>query len=718
MSGNHQSPILTRGYNNGKIQSHHLDRHAIVYVRQSTMQQVERHQESTRLQYGLASKATHLGWPSQRVKIVDEDQGRSASSAVGRPGFQQLVAEVGLDHVGIVLGIEMSRLARSNRDWHQLLEICALFGTLIGDLDGVYDPSDYNDRLLLGLKGTMSEAELHILKRRMLEGKRAKARRGELGMQVPMGYFRRPSGEVIKDPDEQAQATIEIVFDLFKRYGTLNAVLRHIVQNSVQMPRRDRFGPSKGELNWVRPNRPTLSNLLRNPIYAGAYVYGRRPTDPKKKKPGHPSSGRSVAKPGEWEVMLKDRLPAYITWEQFENNIRQLESNTIQGTGAPRNGPSLLSGLIVCGRCGMSMATQYTNNGTGLRYNCSRLMVDYGGDSCQSLAGKPLDKLTTTLVLESLKPAALEISLKVAEDIESERCQIQNHWQKKLERARYNVERSFRQYSVVEPENRLVARELERQWEASLVAEEELKMNYERFLAQQPSILTSEEREAIRELATDIPEIWHSPTTTPLERQSIVRQLIERVTVTVEGESEKVNVVFRWVGGHQTETTLIRPVARLEQLSYYDNLLNRVVEFKNQKMDLRTIASTLNEEGWRPAKRRDTFNRYMVSCLLARKGLRGSNRKRASDSIVKKKNEWTLYELAHKLGMPEATVYAWIQKGKLKARRTRNGDRCFWLIKADKVEIARIQTLRKQPRKWSKHINTFQEMGKAEKNKS
>ena len=708
MSEDHQNPILTRVCNNGKIQNHHLDRHAIVYVRQSTMQQIERHQESTRLQYGLVTKATQLGWVSQHVKVIDEDQGLSASSAVGRHGFQHLVAEVGLDHVGIVLGVEMSRLARSNRDWHQLLEICALFRTLIGDLDGVYDPSDYNDRLLLGLKGTMSEAELHILKRRMLEGKKAKARRGELGMQVPMGYFRRPSGEVIKDPDEQAQTTIEMVFDLFRRYGTLNAVLQHLVKNSIQMPRRDRCGPSKGELKWVRPNRQTLSNMLRNPIYAGAYVYGRRPTDHRKKRPGHPSSGRTVAKPAEWEVLLKDRLPAYIAWEQFEKNLRQLESNTIQGAGAPRNGPSLLSGLIICGRCGMKMATQYSNNGKGLRYNCSRLLVDYGGEFCQSLAGKPLDELTTKLVFEALKPAALEISLKIAENIEVERRQMQNHWEKKLERSRYNAERAFRQYSVVEPENRLVARELERQWEASLVAEEELKMEYERFLSQQPSILTTEERESIRALAIDIPKIWNAPTTTASERQLIVRQLIERITVTVQGESEKVDVVFRWAGGHETSTTLIRPVGRLDQLSYYNELLNRVVALKNQKKDLRTIAGILNEEGWRPAKRRNTFNNYMVQSLLSRRGLRGSNKKRVSDNIEKKKDEWTLYEFSHKLGMPQATVYAWIRKGKLEARQTWIGRNSFWLIKADKAEISRVQALRKQPKKWSKHINTFQ----------
>lgn len=704
MTGICQNPILTHAFNNGKVKGNHIERLAIVYVRQSTLQQVEKHQESTRLQYGLETRATHLGWSKKNVLIIDEDLGKSGATAVGRLGFQRLVAEVGLDHVGIVLGIEMSRLARSNRDWHQLLEICALFGTLIGDLDGIYDPTDYNDRLLLGLKGTMSEAELHILKRRMLEGKKAKARRGELGMQVPMGYFRRPSGEVIKDPDEQAQATIGMIFQLFNRYNTLNAVLKHLVKNKIQMPCRIRFGLSKGEMEWVRPNRATLSNMFRNPIYAGAYVYGRRPTDPKKKIAGKPSTGRTVAKPGEWEVLLKDHFPAYITWDQFERNLKQLESNTVQGTGAPKNGPSLLSGLLICGRCGMRMSTQYSNNGNGLRYTCSRLLVDYGGELCQSLAGKPLDELTAALVLQSIEPAALEISLKVAEDFEAERCQVQRHWEQKLERAKYNVERAFRQYNVVEPENRLVARTLERKWEEALTSEQKSKMEYERFILQQPTHLSEEERESIRRLAVDIPNIWYANSTRPSDRQTIIRQLIDRIIVSVEGETEKVSVEFCWVGGHKTHASLVRPVARLEQLSYYQDLLDRVAELNSEEKNSREIAQILNEEGYHPPKRRDTFNGSMVRTLLSRKGLRDTKKSRPSDIISKQTDEWTIQELAQKLKMPEPTLYAWIRKGKVDAKKIKYCRKSIWLIKADKVEIDRIKLLRKHPHTWSKHI--------------
>src|SRR5271155_5330370 len=269
-----------------KIFRRHRERLAIVYIRQSTVQQVERYQESTRLQYALVDRAFHLGWARESIVVVDDDLGRSGATIEGRLGFQRLVAEVGLGHVGLVLGIEMSRLARSNRDWHQLLEICSLFDTLIADCDGVYDASNFNDRLLLGLKGTMSEAELHILKARMLEGRMAKARRGELGRAVPMGYTRRASGEIILDPDEQAQSTVRLVFDLYDRHRTIGGVLRHLTANGIGLPVRSAGGAAKGELEWRRPNRPSLYCLLVNPIYAGAYVYGLRPSDRRRQRPG------------------------------------------------------------------------------------------------------------------------------------------------------------------------------------------------------------------------------------------------------------------------------------------------------------------------------------------------------------------------------------------------------------------------------------------------
>ena len=686
---------------NGKVHPYHYDRMAIVYIRQSTLQQVERHNESTKLQYNLAQRAYDLGWSADKVLIIDDDLGQSGSSAEGRPGFQRLVAEVGLDHVGIILGIEMSRLARSCKDWYQLLEVCALFRTLIADTDGIYDPVSYNDRLLLGLKGTMSEAELHIIKQRMLQGKKAKARRGELGMLVPMGYVRKPSGEIIKDPDEQAQGIIQMVFELFDKFSTINAVLKYLVNNKIRMPYRERTGLQKGELIWSRPNRNTLGDLLHNPIYAGAYVYGRRPTELRRKKPGRPSTGRTVAKMSDWEVLIKDKLPAYISWEQYERNTRQLLSNSIQGIGVPRQGNSLLSGLLICGRCGLRMATCYTNNGNKLRYSCSRMSVDYGEDVCQSLVGNALDELIAREALEALKPAALEVSLRVATNLEQEHNNLQNHWKQELERTKYEVERSYRQYNASEPENRLVTRTLEKKWEESLAAEEKLKQEYSKFLTDQSKVLSATEREAIYKLASDIPALWSSSTTTVEERKEILRLLIERVIVKVEGITERVSIEIHWSGGHKTSTNLIRPVAKLEQLSYYPELLKLAVSLKGQGMTLQQVTDTLNQQGWRSPKQLGAFSKDMVNTLLIRNGVKTSNKKTLSAEINRRQNEFTFRELSQKINVPQPTLYRWMQKEELKVRKATNtSERWVWLITADAQETKRLISLREKPKQW------------------
>lgn len=332
----------------GKIKQQHQERLAVVYVRQSTLQQVSEHQESTRLQYGLTERAQALGWPAERVLVIDDDLGKSGSSSAGREGFARLVTEVGLGHVGLILGLEMSRLARSNKDWHHLLEICALFGTLIADFDGLYDPTAYSNRLLLGLKGAMSEAELHVLKQRLHQGKLSKARRGELAFALPIGYVRRASGEVTLDPDEQVQAVVRLVFRKFEELGTLHALLRYLDRHEIELGVRVREGEGKGELVWRRPNRMTLQNLLKNPTYAGAYSYGRRQVDPRKKQPGRPTTDRVVCAAQSYHVLLKDQLPAYISWTQFEANLARLESNRARADtrGATRHGPSLLAGLL------------------------------------------------------------------------------------------------------------------------------------------------------------------------------------------------------------------------------------------------------------------------------------------------------------------------------------------------------------------------------------
>jgi DNA invertase Pin-like site-specific DNA recombinase len=348
---------MTEPLRSPKIKPWHLDRIAIVYIRQSTPQQVLDHKESTHRQYGLVDRAVALGWPADRVLVIDEDQGMSGACAEGRLGFQRTLAEVALDHVGLILGLEMSRLARSCKDWHQLLELCARFRTLLADADGLYDPADYNDRLLLGLKGTMSEAELHILKDRMFQGKLNKARRGERYGLPPIGYIKLSTGEFALDPDEQVQAVVRLLFDEFDRQETLHGLLRHLVHHHIRIPVRVRSGPNRGQLEWHRPNRATLLNLLHHPIYAGAYRYGHRALDPRKKQPGRPHTGKQVHPPEDCAVLKRDHLPAYISWERFCANRRKLDANRTNKDkpGPAREGPALLKGLLRCGRCGQRM---------------------------------------------------------------------------------------------------------------------------------------------------------------------------------------------------------------------------------------------------------------------------------------------------------------------------------------------------------------------------
>lgn len=436
-----------------------------------------------------------------------------------------------------------------------------------------------------------------------------------------------------------------------------------------------------------------MADLLHNPTYAGAYVYGRRPSDPRCRKPGRPGTGRRALEPAQWSVLHKDRLPSYIDWAQFERNQRQLAANSAQGIGAVRNGPSLLSGLLICGRCGLRMSPAYRDNGHNLRYDCCRMAVDYGEAHCQSLSGKVLDDYVAAQVLRALQPAALEISLQAAQDVAAERAQHQRHWQQRLERAHYDVERAARQYSAVEPEHRLVARTLERQWEEALSAESNLKAEHARFLGEQPACLSEEQCEAIQRLAADIPALWHAPTTMAVERQAILRHLVELVIVTVQGETERVDVQIHWMGGHKTATTISRPVARLDQLSYYSHLTARVTDLHGLGRANADIARALNSEGWRPAKRCETFNAAMVGAMTARLGLRSRQRAPAT-TANRQKNEWTLAELAHKLDMPQPTLYAWMRNGALKARKVMSQPHQLWLVQMTEEELVQIRSRR------------------------
>jgi DNA invertase Pin-like site-specific DNA recombinase len=587
-----------------KLQAWHLERSAIVYVRQSTPQQVLEHQESTARQYALADRAVALGWPRQQVLIIDDDLGKSGQSIEDRLGFQRLLAEVALDHVGLILGLEMSRLARSCKDWHHLLELCARYRTLLADPDGLYDPTDFNDRLLLGLKGTMSEAELHILKARLHQGKLNKARRGELFGVPPIGYFKLPTGGFALDPDEQAQAVVRLVFDQFDRAGTVQALLRYLARNGIQLPLRIYGGAYAGQLCWRRPSRGTLQNLLHNPTYAGAYCYGR-PHGGWHTRRGRPDRGRKGFHAEDCAVLLRDRLPAYITWERFEANQQRLADNRARhdALGAPRQGAALLGGLIYCGRSGRRMRVCYCGPHAAVAYNCKQATVDFADPLCQNLsAGAVLDGWVAEQVLAAAQPAALEASLTAAADIERERADLLRHWQQRRERARYEAERAARQYHACEPENRLVARALERQWEESLWQQRQLEEDFERWQRSAPAQLSAADRAAIRALAADLPAVWQAATTTPADRQQLIRLLLERVDLTVDKASERVEVKLTWVGGHEQRQVLVRPVSSYEQHSDYPRVVALLRELTAQGLERWQIADRLNAAGLHPPK--------------------------------------------------------------------------------------------------------------------
>jgi DNA invertase Pin-like site-specific DNA recombinase len=685
-----------------KVRDHHRDRKAIVYIRQSSPQQVLEHKESTARQYALADVAVALGWPRDRVEIVDTDQGRSGQTAEGRLGFQYILAELGLDHVGIVLGLEASRLARSDPDWAPLVRLCGLFRALLGDYDGLYDPTDFNDRLLLGLKGIMSEAELHFLRGRMHEGRLNKARRGELFNHASIGYVREPGRGLALDPDEQAQEVVRLVFDQFDRQGSLHGLLRYLVHHGIRLPVRPHFGPNRGKLEWHGPNRETLQNMLHHPVYAGYYRHGHRARDRRRQVPGRPGTGRTIHKPEECLVLLEDRCPAYITPERFWANQARLAANRAraEAAGAVRQGPSLLAGILRCGRCGQRLMVTYGGRVSRLRYSCSRAMVEYAEPLCQSLAGRVLDDLVAAQVLAVLEPAALELSLAAADDVEQERARLHRNWQQQVERARYEAERAQRQYDAVEPENRLVVRELERRWEEALKEQRRLEEEYARFGRNQPESLSAVEREQIRALARDLPALWQAPATTAADRQRIVRLLVEEVVVTVRGESEWVDVTIRWAGGFSSGHELVRPVQRYQQMADYGRLLNRIDELRKAGRTLAEVAEQLNREGFHPPKRSATFTSGILAGLLAKRCRKGPRPRVVAEPGLLGEHEWMLTDLARKLEMPHATLHRWVRVGWVHARKlpTPGG---HWAIWADADELERMTRLRTCPRGWS-----------------
>jgi DNA invertase Pin-like site-specific DNA recombinase len=516
-----------------KVTARHLARKAYLYVRQSTLRQVLENTESTQRQYGLRQRALALGWPAEQIVVLDQDLGQSAASAADRAGFQTLVAEVGLGRAGIVLGLEVSRLARNSSDWHRLLELCALTDTLILDEDGLYDSAQFNDRLLLGLKGTMSEAELHVLRARLRGGLVNKARRGELRLRLPVGLVHDAHGRVVLDPDQQIQASVRLLFETFRRTGTANAVMKHFHEHQLHFPRYVSAGPRKGEVVWEPIDLWRVLGVLKNPRYAGAYAFGRGRW---RKQPDGRFKHHRLPRE-QWLVLLHDAHPGYISWAEHEQIQDRLRANAHafgidRRHGPPREGPALLQGLVVCGRCGRRMTVRYHRRGSALLpdYVCLRA-YHQGQPVCQVIAGAAIDVAVGHLLVATVTPVAIDVALAVQREIHARLDEADRLRQLHVQRAQYEADAARQRDRHVDPANRLVADALEADWNGTLRALRDAQERCQRGRDADRQVLDAAHREQIRELATDFPALWQDARTPDRERKRMAALLIEDVTL-------------------------------------------------------------------------------------------------------------------------------------------------------------------------------------------
>jgi DNA invertase Pin-like site-specific DNA recombinase len=606
------------GHRPAKITASHLERWVDIYVRQSEPQQVQRHRESAQVQANLRQRALDWGWPAERIRVLDGDQGRSGTSTVGRDDFAFLLSEVALGHVGLVMGFQINRLTREDETLCRLIKLCAAFDTLLADEDGLYHPLDFNDRILLAVKGLVGGIELHEIQQRMQAARLNRARRGEWLGQAPPGYVIGSDSKLEFDPDEQVQTVLHLVLDQFACLGSLSGLLRYLLQHHIEIPYRVPGGANRGQLQWHRPHRETLRSIVRRAAYAGTYTWGRRAYDPRRKVEGHRGRGRVEREPHDCAVFLPNNHPAYITWNRYESNLQCLRRHRMRGPlpGPARQTVALLAGLVVCGQCGCRMQTRYTRT---LRYDCQRHALDYGLPACQSLVGQPLEQLVAEQVLQVVTPAGLELSLRATAECQRERAALDRQWQQRLERARHDTARASRQYDAVEPENRLVARTLERKWEEALQAQRALEEDYARFLQTQPHHLTAAERAQIETLASNLPAVWQAPQTGVAEKRQIVRTLVERVVVWAPGSSPEVTVHLHWSLGTVTEHRVTRPVRSWEQMPWAAEVDQRVQAWQAAGWSSRQIAAELNAAGYR-TPRGQPFTPDAVRTLRARGG--------------------------------------------------------------------------------------------------
>jgi DNA invertase Pin-like site-specific DNA recombinase len=597
--------VMTAGTHHPKIRPDHLRRQAVVYIRQSSAHQVRDHRESSARQYALGERAKALGWPGKSVQTIDEDQGRSGASATHRQGFKKLLAEIGAGQVGVVLALEASRLARSSADWHRLVEICVVTQTLLADEGSVYDPRDPNDRLLLGVKGTISEAEIFTLRCRLHEGRWNKARRGELGRSLPVGYIRGERGSGVKDPDRQVQARLEYIFRLFAQLKVARQLLLQLVKEKLKVPAKVWGGPRHGTVIWKDPDFSDLMRLLHNPIYAGAYAYGQKEYDSFDRSP---TNGKAKSHPRplkEWPVCLQNVYPAYITWKQFVQNQEILRANGYrpENAGAPRKGRALLQGIVYCGRCGARMTVLHysTKEKRAPGYGCFHEYNRHGGSTCQCFSAACVDEAVTSLFLTVVSPAKIDIALHALDELEADRRETRKQWELQLQRADYEVELARRRYEATDPDNRLVAAELESRWEETLFHREQLRRDSEERERRQEQRLSDADRQRIRELSGDLEQVWQAETTSMEDRKTLLRFLVKRVHLDGVTEAGKIRIDVEWHTGTHTKRTIDRPLVGVWAPKTPTAAVERIRELLPEH-DYAAIAVRLNTEGFRTAK--------------------------------------------------------------------------------------------------------------------
>jgi DNA invertase Pin-like site-specific DNA recombinase len=614
-----------------KIQTLHYERMAYVYVRQSTPWQVMENRESTERQYHLRERAVQLGWPASHVEVIDEDQGRSGSTAAHRTGFQRLVTEVGLGKVGIVLMLEASRLARNNSDWYRLIEICGLTSTLIGDEGAVYSPREPNDRLLLGVKGTLSEAELFTLRTRLYEGRWNKARKGHLQFPLPTGYVHGANGDWELDPDSQVRERLSYLFETFRCHGIARSVVRDLKQQGLDLPTRITSRDGYGSLIWKTPSLSAVIRILRNPAYAGVYVFGRWEYSGE-----HRSAKTGKVIPhqlpmAKWPVKIELHHPAYLSWEEYVKNCERLRQNWSreETTGVVREGSALLQGIVYCGICGNKMGVQnrVLSEKRSPSYICQASYHNGDADKiCQSMTSRPVDAAIAEAFLEAVSPLGVEVGFRVLEQLEEDMAAQRRQRELQLEQARYEARLAQRQYDAVDPDNRLVASELERRWNEKLERVNHLEQSYAQAEQEARWNITPQERQAIKELAQNLPSVWGAETTTNKERKRLLRMAIASVQLDGVSKPEEIEVQVQWRSGVLTNFTVKRSTPGDGSLKTPPKAVLKIHEMAG-KYSYRDIADHLNDMGYRTAFGRPYTHQH-VGYICRRDGLAADRERR------------------------------------------------------------------------------------------